>query len=40
MAEKVPQNYSNHTRTDPPFHLFVMPIVRRQPAGEPLEGDP
>ncbi len=25
MAEKVPQNFSNHTRLDPPFHFFVLP---------------
>ena len=26
MAEKVPQNFSNHSRLDPPFHLFVLPV--------------
>jgi hypothetical protein len=26
MAEKVPQNFSNHTRLDPPFHFFVLPM--------------
>ena len=26
MAEKVPQNFSNHTRFDPPFHFFVLPV--------------
>ena len=26
MAEKVPQNFSNHTRLDPPFHFFVLPV--------------
>jgi hypothetical protein len=26
MAEKLPQNFSNHTRLDPPFHFFVVPI--------------
>ncbi len=27
MSEKQPQNYSNHTRFDPPFHFFVMPVL-------------
>lgn len=26
MAEKVPQSLSNHTRVDPPFHFFVLPV--------------
>jgi hypothetical protein len=26
MAEKVPQNFANHTRFDPPFHFFVFPV--------------
>jgi hypothetical protein len=26
MAEKVPQNFANHTRFDPPFHFFVLPV--------------
>jgi hypothetical protein len=26
MAEKKPQNYSNHTRFDPLFHFFLVPI--------------
>lgn len=26
MAEKVPQSLSNHTRYDPPFHFFVLPV--------------
>ena len=26
MAEKVPQNFSNHTRFDPPFHFFILPV--------------
>lgn len=26
MAEKVPQSLSNHTRLDPPFHFFVLPV--------------
>jgi len=25
MAEKLPQNYANHVRMHPPFHLFLMP---------------
>jgi len=27
MAEKSPQTYANHTRFDPPFHFFVIPII-------------
>jgi len=27
MAEKVPQTYANHSRFDPPFHFFVLPIM-------------
>jgi hypothetical protein len=27
MAENTPQNYGNHTRWDPPFHFFIVPIV-------------
>jgi Family of unknown function (DUF6526) len=27
MAEKVPQNLANHTRYDPPFHFFALPVV-------------
>jgi Family of unknown function (DUF6526) len=26
MAEKTPQNFSNHTRFDPPYHFFVLPV--------------
>ncbi len=26
MSEKVPQNLANHTRFDPPFHFFVLPV--------------
>ena len=26
MAEKVPQNFSNHSRLDPPFHFFILPV--------------
>ena len=26
MAEKVPQSFANHTRLDPPFHFFVLPV--------------
>ncbi len=26
MAERVPQSLSNHTRFDPPFHFFVLPV--------------
>lgn len=26
MAEKVPQTFANHTRFDPPFHFFVLPV--------------
>jgi hypothetical protein len=26
MAEKVPQNFSNHTRFDPLFHFFIVPV--------------
>lgn len=26
MAEKVPQSYANHTRWDPWFHFFVLPV--------------
>ena len=26
MADRVPQNLSNHTRFDPPFHFFILPV--------------
>lgn len=26
MAEKVPQSLSNHTRYDPAFHFFIVPV--------------
>jgi hypothetical protein len=26
MAEKVPQNFANHSRLDPPFHFFILPV--------------
>jgi hypothetical protein len=26
MADRVPQNLSNHTRLDPPFHFFILPV--------------
>jgi hypothetical protein len=26
MAKNVPQNFSNHTRLDPLFHFFVLPV--------------
>jgi len=27
MADLVSQNFSNHTRYDPPFHFFVLPVL-------------
>jgi len=26
MANETPQNLSNHTRWDPPFHFFILPV--------------
>jgi asparagine N-glycosylation enzyme membrane subunit Stt3 len=26
MADRTPQNFSNHTRFDPPFHFFILPV--------------
>jgi hypothetical protein len=27
MATPVPQNFANHTRWDPPFHFFTLPVI-------------
>lgn len=27
MAERTPQNLANHTKLDPPFHFFVLPVL-------------
>jgi hypothetical protein len=27
MANPVPQTYANHTRWDPPFHFFALPVI-------------
>jgi len=27
MAETKPQNLANHTRWDPPFHFFILPVA-------------
>jgi hypothetical protein len=26
MSEKMPQTFANHTRYDPPYHFFVVPV--------------
>jgi|ERR1700687_478486 len=26
MADRAPQNFSDHTRLDPPFHFFILPV--------------
>ncbi|SPF33056.1 conserved hypothetical protein [Candidatus Sulfotelmatobacter kueseliae] len=26
MADRASQNLSNHTRLDPPFHFFILPV--------------
>jgi hypothetical protein len=26
MADRSPQNFSSHTRFDPPFHFFILPV--------------
>ena len=26
MADRAPQSFSNHTRFDPPFHFFILPV--------------
>jgi Family of unknown function (DUF6526) len=27
MSDQLPQNYSSHTRLDPPYHFFLLPVI-------------